>query len=75
MRTSCRNVVRVVVVTAVRNRLINAVFFFRDESRDLLMMKISKIAISEQLNTSYRETDLSLHSKHGCLIRAIPLGG
>lgn len=36
VRISCRKVLRVGAVIAVRKRFMKAVFFFRDESRDLL---------------------------------------
>jgi hypothetical protein len=40
VRISCRKVLSVAADTAVRRRLMKAVFFFREESRDLLTSKM-----------------------------------
>jgi len=41
VRISWRKVLRVAAVIAVRRRLMKAVFFFREESRDLLTWNMS----------------------------------
>lgn len=59
VRISCRKMFRVGAVTAVRNRLMNAVFFFSDESRELLVGKMS-ITRFEREGYQHRQRNLPL---------------
>ncbi len=48
VRTSARNPVSAVEVMPVRRRLMKAVFFFRDESRELLTSRTSGFQINSR---------------------------